>query len=389
MNYIDVVIIILCISAIFRGHEIGLIQQLFSAVGFIGGLFIGAALEPHTVAWAHTPNSRLFITLITTVGSGLLLLLVGEYIGAYFKHKVQHTKHGNGVDQTFGAVISIVTVLVTAWLSAAVVSALPPSSLQTSVKDSLIISDLTRKLPAAPSLVADLGRLIDPNGFPQVFTGNEPSPRSAKQPDLGSFNSAVAKDKASVVKLEGLGCGGVVEGSGFIVTNDLVITNAHVVAGVKKPYVVDSNGQHSATAVWFDPNLDLAVMRVSGLVANPLVIDTGHIDRNTGGVIMGYPGGGGFNAGTAVVLDQFTADGRNIYGNGNTERDVYELSAHIIPGNSGGPLVDEAGDVIGLVFAESTTYKDVGYALSTPQIVSALKQAEAQNRTVGTGSCAE
>jgi uncharacterized membrane protein required for colicin V production len=303
MNYIDVVIIILCISAIFRGHEIGMLQQLFSAMGFIGGLFIGAALEPHTVTLAHTQTGRLLITLATTIGSGILLLLVGEYIGAYAKHKLQHAKQANRADQAFGGLVSIATLLLTVWLSAAVVSALPLPSLQTSLKESTIVAQLNRHLPAAPPIVADLGRLIDPNGFPQVFTGNEPSPRTAQQPNLGSFAPVVAKDKPSVVKFEGLGCGGVVEGSGFIVSNDLILTNAHVVAGVKKPYIVDANGQHSATAVWFDPNLDLAILRVDGLTAAPLVIDTTHVDRSTGSVIMGYPGGGSFTASTAVVLD--------------------------------------------------------------------------------------
>ncbi len=389
MNYIDVLIIILCISAVFRGREIGFIQQLLSAVGFIGGLFVGAALEPHTVSLAHTETTRTIVTLMTTVGCGLILLFVGEYIGAYIKHHILKTRRADKADAAFGSIISIITILVTVWLCAAVVSALPFTGFQASVKDSLIISTLTRKLPAAPTIVADLGRLIDPNGFPQVFTGTEPAPRTAVQPNLGSFSDVVAKDKPSVVKLEGLGCGGVVEGSGFIATNDLVVTNAHVVAGVKNPYVVDSNGQHSATAVWFDPNLDLAIMRVDALVGDPLVIDTAQVSRDTAGVVMGYPGGGPFTAGTAVVLDQFTAQGRNIYGTGNTERDVYELSAHIIPGNSGGPLIDQAGNVIGVVFAESTSYRDVGYALSTAQIASALKQAQAENRVVGTGSCAE
>jgi S1-C subfamily serine protease len=328
------------------------------------------------------------VTLATTIGCGLILLLVGEYVGAYLKHHLRHTKHANTADAYFGSIISVVTVLIAVWLCAAVVSALPLVSLQASLKDSLIISTINRKLPAAPPIVADLGRLIDPNGFPEVFTGNEPTPRSTEQPDLGAFAAVVAKDKASVVKLEGLGCGGIVEGSGFVVSNDLVITNAHVVAGVKKPYAVDQNGQHSAVAVWFDPSLDLAIMRVANLAGDPLAIETGHVDQNTNGVVMGYPGGGPFTAGTAVVLDQFTAQGRDIYGKGNIERDVYEVSARIIPGNSGGPLIDSTGNVIGVVFAESTQYKHVGYALSTSQITPALKQAEAQNRVVGTGSCA-
>jgi S1-C subfamily serine protease len=104
---------------------------------------------------------------------------------------------------------------------------------------------------------------------------------------------------------------------------------------------------------------------------------------------MGYPGGGPFDAGPAAVMDEFVATGRNIYGSGNTDRNVYELQANVIPGNSGGPLVNVSGTVIGIVFAESTTYNHVGYALTTPQVQTEVTHAENRNTTVSTGSCAE
>ena len=109
----------------------------------------------------------------------------------------------------------------------------------------------------------------------------------------------------------------------------------------------------------------------------------------TDGAVLGFPGGGNFDATPAVVLDDFTAAGRNIYDQGNTNRDVYEIKATVIPGNSGGPLINTSGAVIGVVFAESTTYNQVGYALTTPQVLSEIHQAEARNQTVSTGSCAE
>jgi S1-C subfamily serine protease len=237
---------------------------------------------------------------------------------------------------------------------------------------------------------ADFGRIIYPNGFPQVFTGLEPSlPTNTPLPNLGSLNGAVQADEASVVKIEGRGCGGIVEGSGFVAGSDYVITNSHVVAGISNPVVLDKNGEHTTTVVWFDPNFDLAVLRVHGLAGSPLKISTGHSPSGTPGAVLGYPGGGPFTADPATILSEFTAVGRNIYGQGETSRDVYGVKASIIPGNSGGPLVAKDGTVIGVVFAESTTYNQVGYALATPKVVSEFHQAEAKNTAVSTGQCAE
>jgi len=130
-------------------------------------------------------------------------------------------------------------------------------------------------------------------------------------------------------------------------------------------------------------------LRVNNLAGGALTIDSGHVSPGTQAAVLGYPGGGPLKAGTAAVLDEFTATGRNIYGSGNTNRDVYEIQADVIPGNSGGPLVTKGGSVIGVVFAESTTYQHVGYALTMAQVTAEINQAVAQGQAIGTGSCAE
>lgn len=386
---VDIVIIILFLSALIRGRELGMARQLFSAVGFFGGLFLGAALQPHIISVANSALSRTVLALGITIGCAIILLAIGEYVGILLKNKLIHLKV-NSIDAMLGSVAGGLTMLLTVWLLAPVLVTLPFPSLQGAVRSSWVVSTLNRSLPSAPNVFASLGRVIYPNGFPQVFTGLEPSlPTDTPLPNLGSLTAAVEKDRASVVKVEGRGCGGIVEGSGFVADPGFVITNAHVVAGVANPVVLDKNGEHSVTVVWFDPDLDLAVLRVSNLAGSPLHIDTSHINNGTPGVVLGYPGGGGFTADAAKVLDEFTAIGRNIYGQGQTSRDVYGVKATIIPGNSGGPLVESDGSVMGVVFAESTTYNQVGYALATPQVVNELQQAETQNTAVSTGPCAE
>jgi S1-C subfamily serine protease len=294
------------------------------------------------------------------------------------------------LDEGVGGIVGGITLLASIWLAAALFISLPSTTVQTQLHDSAIVAALDRNLPTAPDIIARIGRLIVPDNFPQVFNGVEPSVNTATSlPSLGSLTAVIQKDEPSVVKVEGRGCGGIVEGAGFVASSDDVITNAHVVAGIPAPYVLTQAGTFPATVVWFDPNVDLAILRVSGLNETPLDIVTSNVPDGTSGAVLGYPGGGPFNAVPAAVLEEFTAEGRNIYDQGETTRNVYSIKATVIPGNSGGPLINKQGDVIGLVFAQSTTYNQVGYALTTPQFVQEFHQHSSASQGVSTGQCAE
>ena len=105
--------------------------------------------------------------------------------------------------------------------------------------------------------------------------------------------------------------------------------------------------------------------------------------------VLGYPGGGNFKADPAAIIDAFAAEGRNIYNQGSATREIYSMKADIISGNSGGPLIDKEGQVIGVVFAHSVTYQHVGYALTMPDVIKELGAAKAANTVTGTGTCAQ
>jgi S1-C subfamily serine protease len=197
----------------------------------------------------------------------------------------------------------------------------------------------------------------------------------------------VARDGASTVKIVGFGCGQIQEGSGFVVAPGLVVTNAHVVAGIAGPMVQDASGSHPTSVVLFDPSYDLAVMRVQGLSERPLSLDPSQVARGVQAAVLGYPNGGPFTAVPAGVLAEFEAQGRDIYGQGLTLRNVYEIQSLVRPGNSGGPLVQPDGDVIGVVFSRSTTDGNIGYALTSPDVRSRVLLAESTSRQVGTGPC--
>ena len=392
MNYIDIALIIILIGAVIRGAQIGSVRQVLSTVGFFIGLFLGAWLGPHIVDFAHSASSRSWLALLLTLGLALGFLAIGEYFGIWLKSKLEH-KHLiiNRFDGVFGAVVGGVTVVVLAWLAAAVLVTLPFPSVSNAIRGSYLISEIDKTFPPTPNTIADLSHVIAPNGFPKVFVGTEPNPgnSNATLPNLGTLTATVDRDELSVVKIEGDGCGGVVEGSGFVVAKNIVVTNAHVIAGVSSPYIIDNHGQHQANVIWFDPNLDFAVLSTSDLAGSPLPISASISPDNTKSIVMGFPGGGDFSASPAVVLSSFTATGRNIYNQGNTNRSIYEIKATVIPGNSGGPLVNAKGTVIGIVFAESTTYNNAGYALTMQQPVSELHQALKQNQSVSTGVCAD
>lgn len=390
MNVLDVLIVLFGITAIYRGYELGVIRQLFSTVGFVAGLLLGSWLQRYTVHLGDTPTSRSLIALLTTLGIAFLFLGIGETLGVRLKYRIARLNF-HRIDGWLGSVVGVATMLLAVWMSAAIILTLPKQKIQSEIRGSYIISRLNRSLPPATRVIAGLGHLISPNGFPQVFTGNEPALQgNTNVPGISpALQAAINKDKDSVVRFEGQGCGGIVEGSGFVIGYNTVATNAHVVAGVAQPYVRDANGQHTATVIWFDPELDFAVVRVNGLAGAPLVLSNSVADSHTTAAVLGYPGGGPLTAGGAEVIDHFVARGRDIYNQQVTERQVYSLAAHVIPGNSGGPLIAADSSVIGIIFAQSTTYNNVGYALTTPQVMSEITQAQAQNRTVSTGSCAE
>jgi S1-C subfamily serine protease len=390
MNWLDLFIILFLITAFIRGVEVGFIRQFCSTAGFFGGLFLGAFMEGRLVSHVHTADAKAVLALVSIGGCAALLWGAGEYAGLRLKFIIGDGSVGDKLDKIFGSVLAGVTLLAAVWLGTAVFRGLPDSVWQRQIRSSRIVAFLGNTLPSAPNVLTSIGHFIDPNGFPQVFTGLEPSVETdAPLPDMGVLNAAVAQDRPSVVKIEGKGCGGIIDGSGFIVSDVEVVTNAHVVAGVGQVYVADQAGPHRAKVILFDPDLDLAVLRVSGLSGKPLSLNTQTAANGAAAAVLGYPGGRGFAATPAAILESFTATGRNIYNQGQTKRDIYSVKGAVEQGNSGGPVIAQDGSVVGVVFAKSTTYNNVGYALTMQDVIQETSDIRSSTTSVSTGSCAE
>lgn len=390
MNVTDVVIILLTATAVVRGIELGLVRQITSATGLVAGLLAGAWLHGFVAQSAQTPATKAWLALLVLVSCAVIGLSIGEAAGIALKHKL-HQKTGRSLDKAdraSGAVVGGATLLLVVWLCAAAFAKAPLPGLQQQLKTSFIISQLNQNLPDAPQVVSKLAHLIAPNGFPNVFEGMEPRiDTDAPLPSIGELDTAVAQTRSSVVKVSGPGCGGISTGSGFVVAEGLVVTNAHVIAGVSQPRITDANGQHNARVVWFDPQLDMAVLRAEGLAGTPLTVHADLAASGSAAAVLGYPGGGGFTAEPATILESFTARGRDIYNQQSTNRHVYSLKGAVEEGNSGGPVIDREGRVIGLVFAKSAVYDQVGYALTMQQVLAGVQQAKDRQGQVSTGAC--
>jgi S1-C subfamily serine protease len=186
------------------------------------------------------------------------------------------------------------------------------------------------------------------------------------------------------VKVQGRGCGGISSGSGFPVAPDLIVTNAHVVSGTSRITVSRGNGPaRAASVVLFDPERDVAVLRAPGLGLTPLTAADG--SPGTSGAAIGYPGGGPEQISPAVVQTRWDARGRDIYNDRTVEREIWIVSARVRPGNSGGPLVDDHGRYIGVIFARSVTDPGQAYALTAAEVAPDIRQASATTTAIDTG----
>jgi S1-C subfamily serine protease len=387
VSIVDLVVIVVVVLAAFHGRRLGAIVQVLTFGGLLVGLYLGARLASVTVRWAHVQAARTAVALATMLGVALVCGVAGRLLGNAAFRRVHRGIMGP-VDSGLGVVVAVVATLLVAWLLANTLVNSTSLSLNASIADSRIIRSLDSVLPAPPSVFSSMQNFLSSEGFPPVFAQLAPnSAGPVSLPGNAELREAVTRAGDSTVKIIGDGCGQIQEGSGFVVGPNLVVTNAHVVAGIPHPMVEDSQGLHQTTVLSFDPSYDLAVMRVPGLAEPALTLDATDVARGTKAAVLGYPGGGPFTARAAGVMAEFQAEGRDIYGQGLTVRDVYEIQAVVRPGNSGGPLVEPDGQVIGVVFSRSTINGDIGYALTSPGVLSRVQRSAPLHAAVGTGAC--
>jgi S1-C subfamily serine protease len=388
MDLLDALIIVWAVLAAIAGYRRGAALQLTEYAGLLVGLLVGAIIAPKVASLATSTQAQAAIALIVL----LVMAAIGEGIGWVIGHKAWAAARRSilrGVDAVGGSLVGVAAVLLVTWFVAYSLAAGPFPAVSRQIRSSAIVHTLNDVMPRPPALLADVRQFLGKFGFPEVFADLPPFPAGPVQEPTNPTVRAIAeRADPSVVKVVGGACDEILSGSGFVAARHYVITNAHVVAGVRSPHVEGEGGSFAATVVLFDPRTDIAVLHVPGFEARVLRLDPDEVDRGAQGAVIGHPGGGALVALPAGVRRTMDALGRDIYGESVVQRRIYELQAVVRPGDSGGPFVLKNGQVAGVVFAASTTDPHIGYALTSPNVLDLLARADHRTAAVSTGSCA-
>ena len=388
---VDVVLVVLAVLAIAAGWTNGAIRAAGTLVGLGLGLWLGLTLAPVVVGWMA--SSGLSGVTQRSVVAAIVILVCAAAVYALATSAAalvaKVLRHGpvRWLDSLVGSVFGLLTWAIAVWLVAGFAMATSLATVVQAADSSQVVATLDNLAPLPSSTV--LGAVDDAlasAGLPKVFEGQE-SIRDIQAPDP-SIPAAVSQAQQSVVTVLASkpACGVDSEGSGWVVHNGRVVTNAHVVAGASSIVVRQSasGDLERATLVAFDPERDLAVLDVTDLSAPPLPIGQ---DLGTGAqaYAAGYPGNGPFLITPQRVREQVNARGTDIYQSGSVDRDIYSLRGTIRPGNSGGPLLDPNGRVVGVVFARSTIDPQTGYALTLVELRPVLSSVG--TAPISSGAC--
>lgn len=384
---LDILLVLLLLSYTVFGFRAGLLISIGGIIGIILGAIAAFFAIPLVGSWVTNPDWRVPVIL-----AAVLVLIVagqtaGTAVGRVVRRGVDRTPL-RIVDRVLGAAVNLVVAALVLSMLAFSIGSLGVPVLSQALASSQVIKAIDGLTPDPVKVVmAQLRSIVTNDALPRVINSLGPGV-PVKIPDSGTNTAAQNRAAASVVKVTGTAyqCGQTQTGSGFVVAPGRVVTNAHVVAGVSEPVVEVSGGAWRARIVFFDPAHDLAVLAVSGLSAPTLHLDK-NLRRGDPAVFDGYPLGGPFQSKPAAVQSVSTANVPNIYGKDPRPLQLYYLAAQVQNGNSGGPLLDRAGKVVGVVFAKSADQQAIGYALTTTELAPVVAKAPSLSAAVSPGHC--
>ena len=389
MDLLDLVLIVGIVGATIGGYRLGFVARSVSWIGLAIGLFAAVKLVPPLLHDLGPSNPTLVVIL--TVGLLLVGASVGQAVGFVVGGRLSLRSHLGligVVDRGLGALAGLIGAIVIIWLLVPVFE-ITPGWLATQTANSAIARRIDESLPPAPDAMQALRTALGTDAFPDVFDVLRPSPARGPPPASSGLSAETAARVArSVVKIEGAACSKIQDGSGFVIADGIVATNAHVVAGERSTSVERDDGTRlDATVVAFDPDRDLALLRVPSIDRPALPLASTTPTRGTVGGVFGHPGGEPLRIAPFDVARSLDATGRDIYGGDRTSRSVLELAASLRPGDSGSALVDPTGTVVGVAFAIARDRADVAYALAPSELRSVLAGPLAV--AVDTGPCLE
>lgn len=387
-QWLDLAILAVAFVAAVSGWRSGALGSLLSFIGVVLGAVAGVLLAPHVVGNIDGPRTKLFATLFLI----LALVVIGEIAGVVLGRAVRGAMRNRGlrtIDSIIGAALQLVTVLVAAWLLATPLTSQP--TLAGAARGSKVLSEVDALAPEwLKKVPARLAGLLDTSGLPAVLEPFSRTPIVAVDaPDAAlSASPVVEATRNSVVKIRGVApsCQKVLEGSGFVIAPNRVMSNAHVVAGAETVTVEVGGQSYDASVVAYDPNQDISILAVPELPSVPLIFDDSEAEPTTDAIVMGYPGGGDFTATPARVRETIELNGPDIYNSTTVNRTVYTVRGTVRQGNSGGPMIDKDGRVLGVVFGAAVDDADTGFVLTAQEVLP--QRLEVGNTApVPTGTC--
>ena len=389
MNLLDLAGIAILAMTVALGAWAGLFPQLLGLIGAAAGFALALLLAgsfQDAMARVDQPM-RAFLA-----AAGLVALtLLGEAAGSALGSRVRAAMRERmlaALDLAGGMLIGFGQGVLAIWIVGGLVLAGALPGLERAASTSLVLSAINRVLPPPEGVAQEIVALLAPTEFPNLFSGIEPSPAPPLDlPPSGTVHTLAVSGEPSTVKVVATGCGREQLGTGFFITEHVIVTNAHVVSGGETMAVALAGTTYRATLILFDPRQDVALLRVPS-VSGPALQLAGSAPRRGAQVAaLGFPGGGGLAVIPAVVTSSFVADGPDIYGSGVVSRSIVELRAGVRRGDSGGPLLTAPGVVGGIVFGASRSDASVGYAIAADSVATELREGATRSSAVASGGC--
>jgi S1-C subfamily serine protease len=396
-HVLDLILLLLLVLFAVSGYRQGFLVGILSFVGFVGGGIIGMLIAPPLAqAVVDGPAQQALLAIVVAFLAATLGQLVASSAGAMLRNRVTGN-NARAVDAAGGAVVSALSLLIISWIIATAVAGSPFPVIRTQVANSEVLKAVNGAMPgAAQGWFNSFKGFVADNQWPQVFGGLGGDPVvEVPPPDDGLLTTAdLKKSEDSIVKITGTApsCQKRIEGTGFIYAPGRVMTNAHVVAGVRGASSVQRvNGGKllNGHVVLYDPERDIAVLSVPGLKASPALNFDKTAKSGDSAIVAGFPKDQGFTPRAARVRARQKATGPDIYHSATVHREIYSIRGLVEPGNSGGPLLSSQGTVYGVIFAAALDDKETGYALTANEVAPDAASGITSTKIVSTQACSE
>jgi S1-C subfamily serine protease len=393
VNVLDLIIVLAAIAFGIGGFRNGAIVGFLSLVGFFTGAIVGAQIAQPLGRLFAKGQSQIPVAIVCVLFAAMVGQLLGVWAAGYLKRRFV-TERLRPLDSSVGSALGVFSVLLVSWMVAVPLASSPYPALSSAASHSRIVRTVNSVMPDdVRTLYGSLRQFLDRSGFPPVL-GDLPSitAPNVAPPDKTlspALQAVVRKAQLSTFKIygEAPSCSRQIEGSGFEYAPEHVMTNAHVVAGTDRVGVQVDGQTVAARVVLFDPKRDVAVLYVPGLDAPTMAFAPAPAERSEAAVVLGFPEDQGYTSRSARIRSRIEVDGNDIYGQSHVRREIYSVRAVVRSGNSGGPLVDSNGKVLGVVFATALDSSDTGYALTAAEVAPDATAGRTATTGVATGAC--